>query len=383
MKIPIYFDYSSTTPVDLRVAKKMMQCLTLNGIFGNPSSLSHIYGWKSGEVVDIARNQIANMIGASANEIIFTSGATESNNLAIKGAAFKNCKKGKNIITSVIEHKSVINTCKQLEIEGFNVTWLTPSIEGVIAPQQLKNAIRNDTIIVSLMHVNNETGLIQDIVSFGKICNKKNILFHVDASQSIGKLPVNLSKLPIDLMSLSSHKLYGPKGIGALFIRNKSLFKITTQIHGGYQEMGVRSGTLPVHQIVGMGEAYYIASKLIKSEMERISKFKKLFWKGLKNIDGISLNGNLKKSISTIININFKNKKNYDLILAFKNLAVSTASACNKINFQPSYVLNAMGLNKNNSHSSIRFSLGRFTTFEEINYAIIYINKIIKNINFN
>ncbi|CUX95943.1 Cysteine desulfurase [Candidatus Mikella endobia] len=370
MKLPIYLDYSSTTPVDNLVVDKMMQYLTFDGSFGNPSSRFHCYGWQAEEAVDIARNYVAVLVGADPREIIFTSGATESDNLAIKGVAYMNYVKGRHIITAVTEHQAVIDTCKQLEKEGFIVTWLVPSADGIIYSQQLKNAFRDDTILVSLMHVNNETGMIQDIAAFGELCRSHGALYHVDATQSVGKLPINLTTLPVDLMSFSAHKLYGPKGIGALFVRRDPQVCIQAQIHGGGQELGIRSGTLPVHQIVGMGEASYLAAQEMKNNMLFLKELRNQLWKGMQQIDGVSVNGELQKGIATILNLSFRDIHGELLIMKLKNLAVSTGSACTSTRLEPSYVLRAMGLDEKLAHSSIRFSLGKFTTNEEINYAI-------------
>ncbi|AFP85897.1 cysteine desulfurase family protein [secondary endosymbiont of Heteropsylla cubana] len=370
MKLPIYLDYSSTTPVDLRVAEKMMQHLTINTIFGNPASRDHRYGWEAEESVDVSRHYIADLIGADSREIIFTSGATESDNLALKGAAHANCGKGRHIITSVTEHKAVLDSCLQLEKEGFIVTRLTPSSNGIITPQKLSDALREDTILVSLMHVNNETGVIQDITEFGKICRLRGILFHVDATQSVGKLSIDLKTLPVDLMSFSAHKLYGPKGIGALFVRRMPQVLIEPQIHGGQNERGMRSGTLPVHQIVGMGEAYRLAGELFASEIPRLQSMRDFFWKEIREIEGVTVNGIFDQSVSNVINISFNDVDGESLMIALKDLAVSRGSACTSAVLQPSYVLRAMGVKEEVAHSSIRFSIGRFTTHEEIEFAV-------------
>lgn len=370
MKLPIYLDYAATTPVDSRAAEKMMQHLTLDGIFGNPASRSHRYGWQAEEAVDLARNHIAALVGADPREIVFTSGATESANLALKGATHTSRAKGRHIITAVTEHKAVVDTCQQLEQEGFRVTWLIPSANGIVTPQQLDDTLCDDTIIVSLMHVNNETGVIQDIAAFGELCYARGVLLHVDATQSVGKLPIDLAALPVDLMSFSGHKVYGPKGIGALFVRRKSQMRIEPQIHGGGQEHGMRSGTLPVHQIVGMGEAYCLAAQVLASEMPRLQTLRDRLWQGLQQIDGVSVNGDLQQCVATMLNVSFRDVDGESLIIALKNLAVSTGSACTSANLEPSYVLRAMGLEDILAHSSIRFSLGRFTTHEEIDYAI-------------
>lgn len=371
MKLPIYLDYSATTPVDPRVAEKMMQYLTLHGIFGNPSSRSHCYGWQAEEAVDIARDHIAALVGSDPREIVFTSGSTESDNLALKGTSHANRDHGRHIITGMTEHKAVLDTCQYLEREGFTVTRLVPKTNGIITPQQLSEALRDDTILVSLMHVNNETGVIQDIEAFGKLCCAQGVLFHVDATQSVGKLPIDLASLPVDLMSFSSHKIYGPKGIGCLFVRRKPQVHIEAQIHGGSHERGIRSGTLPVHQIVGMGEACRLAAQALASEMPRLRALRDRLWQGLEQIGGVVVNGDLQQSVATLLNVSFQDIDGESLIVALKDLAVSTGSACTSASLEPSYVLRAMGLDDELAHSSIRFSLGRFTTCEEIEYAII------------
>ena len=350
MKLPIYLDYSATTPVDPRVAEKMMQFMTMDGTFGNPASRSHRFGWQAEEAVDIARNQIADLVGADPREIVFTSGATESDNLAIKGAANFYQKKGKHIITSKTEHKAVLDTCRQLEREGFEVTYLAPQRNGIIDLKELEAAMRDDTILVSIMHVNNEIGVVQDIAAIGEMCRARGIIYHVDATQSVGKLPIDLSQLKVDLMSFSGHKIYGPKGIGALYVRRKPRVRIEAQMHGGGHERGMRSGTLPVHQIVGMGEAYRIAKEEMATEMERLRGLRNRLWNGIKEIEEVYLNG---------------------------DLAVSSGSACTSASLEPSYVLRALGLNDELAHSSIRFSLGRFTTEEEIDYTIELVRKSI------
>ncbi|MBS0878218.1 MULTISPECIES: IscS subfamily cysteine desulfurase [unclassified Tatumella] len=370
MKLPIYLDYSATTPADPRVAEKMMQYLTLDGVFGNPASRSHRFGWQSEEAVDIARNQIADLVGADPREIVFTSGATEADNLAIKGAAQFYQKKGKHIITCKTEHKAVLDTCRQLEREGFEVTYLAPQTNGIIDLDVLKEAIREDTILVSIMHVNNEIGVVQDIATIGEICRERGIIYHVDATQSVGKLPVDLSKLKVDLMSFSAHKLYGPKGIGALYVRRKPRVRLDAQMHGGGHERGMRSGTLPVHQIVGMGEAYRIAKEEMDSEMARLRVLRDRLWNGVKDMEEVYLNGDLENGAPNIVNISFNYVEGESLIMALKDLAVSSGSACTSASLEPSYVLRALGMNDELAHSSIRFSLGRFTTEEEIDYTI-------------
>jgi len=375
MKLPIYLDYAATTPADPRVASKMMQFLTLDGTFGNPASRSHRFGWQSEEAVDVARNQIAELVNADPREIVFTSGATESDNLAIKGAAHAHQARGKHIITSRTEHKAVLDSCQQLEREGFEVTWLTPGIDGIISPDQLRAALRDDTILVTLMHVNNETGVVQDIAAFGELCREREILFHVDATQSVGKLPVDLGVLPVDLMSFSAHKLYGPKGIGALYVRRKPRVQIAAQIHGGGHERGMRSGTLPVHQIVGMGEAFRIAAEERETEMARLQALRERLWQGISTLPGVTLNGHPQQSAPNILNVSFADVEGESLIMALKDLALSSGSACTSASLEPSYVLRALGLSEELAHSSLRFSLGRFTTDEEIDYAIALVQK--------
>ncbi|MGP1931213.1 MAG: IscS subfamily cysteine desulfurase [Arsenophonus sp. ET-YP4-MAG3] len=370
MKLPIYLDYSSTTPVDPLVTEKMMQYVTINGNFGNPSSRSHRFGWQAEEAVDIARNQIAELINADPREIIFTSGATESNNLAIKGIANFYQKKGKHIITSKTEHKAVLNTCRYLEQKGFEVTYLSPKNTGLINLHDIESVMRIDTILVSIMHVNNEIGIIQNIASIGELCHNFGIFFHVDATQSIGKLPIDLSELKVDLMSFSAHKLCGPMGIGALYIRYKSCIQLEPQQHGGGHERGIRSGTLPVHQIVGMGETYRIAKTKIIIESNRLYALRQRLLNGIKNIEEIYFNGDLTNSAPHILNVSFNYVESELLMIALKDLAVSSGSACASTNLEPSYVLKALGINDELAYSSIRFSFGRFTTEEEIDYAI-------------
>jgi cysteine desulfurase len=370
MKLPIYMDYAATTPVDPRVAEKMMQYLTPDGIFGNPASRSHKFGWQAEEAVDIARNQIADLIGADSREIVFTSGATEADNLAIKGAAHFNQAKGKHIITCKTEHKAVLDTCRQLEREGYEVTYLTPESDGILDLDKLAAAIRSDTTVVSIMHVNNETGVIQDIEKIGEMCRERGIVFHVDATQSVGKLPIDVANLQVDLMSFSGHKIYGPKGIGGLYVRRKPRVRIEAQMHGGGHERGMRSGTLPVHQIVGMGEAYHIAKQEMATEMPRLLALKNRLWNGLKDIEEVYLNGSLEHSVPNILNVSFAYIEGESLMMALKDLAVSSGSACTSASLEPSYVLRALGLNDELAHSSIRFSIGRFSTEEEIDYVI-------------
>ncbi|MEH8118027.1 IscS subfamily cysteine desulfurase [Aeromonas allosaccharophila] len=370
MKLPIYLDYSATCPVDPRVAEKMMQCLTMDGLFGNPASRSHRFGWQAEEAVDLARNQVAELIGADPREIVFTSGATESNNLAIKGVAHFYASKGKHLITSKTEHKAVLDTCRQLEREGFEVTYLEPMPNGLFTLEMIENAMRDDTILVSLMHVNNEIGVIQDIKGLGELCRSRKILLHVDAAQSVGKVEIDVEAMKIDLLSLSAHKIYGPKGIGALYVRRKPRVRIEAQMHGGGHERGMRSGTLPTHQIVGMGEAFRIAKEEMASEHERVMTLRQRLWDGLKDIEAVYLNGDLEHRVCGNLNVSFAYVEGESLIMALKDLAVSSGSACTSASLEPSYVLRALGLNDELAHSSIRFSIGRFTTEEEIDYAV-------------
>ncbi|MGR6981599.1 IscS subfamily cysteine desulfurase [Testudinibacter sp. P27/CKL/0425] len=377
MKLPIYLDYAATCPVDERVAKKMMEFMTYDGIFGNPASRSHRFGWQAEEAVDIARNQIADLIGADSREIVFTSGATESDNLAIKGVAHFYQTKGKHIITCKTEHKAVLDTCRQLEREGFEVTYLEPEADGLIDLAKFEAAMRDDTILVSIMHVNNEIGVIQDIEKIGELCRAKKVLFHTDATQSVGKVEIDLSKLKVDLMSFSGHKLYGPKGIGGLYVRRKPRVRIEAMVHGGGHERGMRSGTLPVHQIVGMGEAYRICKEEMASEMARIKTLRDRLYNGLKDIEEVHVNGSLEQRVAGNLNISFNYVEGESLMMSLSDLAVSSGSACTSASLEPSYVLRALGLNDELAHSSIRFSIGRYTTEEEVDYAIELVKKAV------
>ncbi len=370
MKLPIYLDYSATCPVDPRVAEKMMQCLTLDGVFGNPASRSHRFGWQAEEAVDQARNQVAELIGADPREIVFTSGATESNNLAIKGIAQFYKKQGKHIITCKTEHKAVLDPCRHLEADGFEVTYLDPKPNGLVSLADLEAAMRDDTILVSLMHVNNEIGVVQDIAALGELCRARKIFLHVDAAQSAGKLPIDVEAMKVDLMSLSAHKIYGPKGIGALYVRRKPRVRLEAQTHGGGHERGMRSGTLATHQIVGMGEAFRIARLEMASEAQRILGLRERLWNGLKGIEQVYINGDLQQRVAGNLNVSFAYVEGESLMMALKDLAVSSGSACTSASLEPSYVLRALGLNDELAHSSIRFSIGRFTTEEEIDYAV-------------
>ncbi|MGS2721949.1 IscS subfamily cysteine desulfurase [Paraglaciecola aestuariivivens] len=377
LKLPIYLDYSSTTPVDPRVAAKMADCLTTEGVFGNPASRSHKFGWVAEEAVDIARNQIADLINADPREIVFTSGATESDNLAIKGAANFYGKKGKHLITVKTEHKAVLDTMRQLEREGFEVTYLDPESNGLLDLDKLVAAIRPDTILVSVMHVNNEIGVIQDIASIGEICRERKVLFHVDAAQSTGKVPIDLQSLKVDLMSFSAHKTYGPKGIGALYVRRKPRIRLEAQMHGGGHERGMRSGTMATHQIVGMGEAFRIAKEEMAAENERLLMLRNKLWDGIKDMEAVYLNGDLENRIAGNLNVSFAYVEGESLIMALKDMAVSSGSACTSASLEPSYVLRALGLNDELAHSSIRFTMGRFTTEAEIDYVISVIRSAI------
>ncbi len=370
MNLPIYLDYSATTPVDPRVAEKMMHYLTLQDCFGNPASRSHQFGWDAEKAVEEARAQVAALINANPKEIVWTSGATESDNLAIKGVAHFYQKKGKHIVTSKTEHKAVLDTGRQLEREGFEVTYLDPEHNGLIDLKELEAALRDDTILVSLMHVNNEIGVISDIKEMGEMIRAHKILFHVDAAQSAGKVPIDLETMKVDLMSFSAHKIYGPKGIGALYVRRKPRVRLEAQMHGGGHERGMRSGTLPTHQIVGMGEAFRIAKEEMSTENERIKKLRDRLWHGLKDMEEIYVNGDLEHRVAGNLNLSFNFVEGESLIMALKDIAVSSGSACTSASLEPSYVLRALGRNDELAHSSIRFTLGRFTTEEDIDYAI-------------
>jgi cysteine desulfurase len=370
MKLPIYLDYSATTPVDPRVAEKMCACLTPDGTFGNPASRSHPFGWEAEKLVDEARKQVAELVNADPKEIIWTSGATESDNLAIKGAAHFYRKKGKHIVTCKTEHKAVLDTCRQLEREGFEVTYLDPEPSGLIDLDKLQAALRDDTILVSIMHVNNEIGVIQDLAAIGEITRERKILFHVDAAQSPGKVPIDLQEMKVDLMSFSAHKIYGPKGIGALYVRRKPRVRLEAQMHGGGHERGLRSGTLPTHQIVGMGEAFRLAREEMATENERILGLRNRLWDGIKDMEEVYLNGDLEQRIAGNLNVSFAFVEGESLIMALKDMAVSSGSACTSASLEPSYVLRALGREDELAHSSIRFTFGRFSTAEEVDHVI-------------
>lgn len=369
MKLPIYLDYSATTPVDPRVAEKMVECLTAEGNFGNPASRSHAFGWKAEEAVENARRQVAELVNADPREIVWTSGATESDNLAIKGAAHFYASKGKHIVTSKIEHKAVLDTTRQLEREGFEVTYIEPGEDGVITPAMVEAALRDDTVLVSIMHVNNEIGTINDIAAIGELTRSRGVLFHVDAAQSTGKVEIDLEKMKVDLMSFSAHKTYGPKGVGALYVRRKPRVRLEAQMHGGGHERGMRSGTLAAHQSVGMGEAFRIAKEEMAAENERITQLRDRFFKQVEHLEELYVNGSMTARVQHNLNLSFNYVEGESLIMALKDLAVSSGSACTSASLEPSYVLRALGRNDELAHSSIRFTFGRFTTEEEVDYA--------------
>ncbi|MBE9515908.1 MAG: IscS subfamily cysteine desulfurase [Proteobacteria bacterium] len=370
MKRPIYMDYSATTPVDPRVADKMCSYLKPDGEFGNPASRSHAYGWVAEKAVEEARANVAALIGADPKEIVWTSGATESDNLAIKGAAHFYAKKGKHIITCKTEHKAVLDTCRQLEREGFKITYLDPEENGLIDLKKIEDAIRDDTILISIMHVNNEIGVIQDVAAIGKMAREKGILFHTDAAQSAGKIEIDVNAMNIDLMSLSAHKIYGPKGIGVLYVRRKPRVRIEAQMHGGGHERGMRSGTLATHQIVGMGEAFRIAKEEMVEEAKRLGALRDRLLDGLKDVEEVYINGDAKQRIPGNLNISFNYVEGESLMMALKDVAVSSGSACTSASLEPSYVLRAIGRSDELAHSSIRFAMGRFTTEEEVDFVI-------------
>ena len=363
-------DYSATTPVDARVAKKMANYLTKEGDFGNPSSRSHYYGWQAEKAVDEARFQVASLVGADPREIVWTSGATESDNLAIKGIANFYHKRGKHIITMKTEHKAVLDTCRQLEREGFEVTYLEPLSNGLLDINVFKDAIREDTILASIMHVNNEIGVIQDIQSIGDVCREHKIFFHVDAAQSVGKISIDLASLPVDLMSFSAHKIYGPKGMGALYVSRKPRVRLEAQMHGGGHERGMRSGTLATHQIVGMGEAFAIAKAEMLEEGEKIKQLRDRLLEGFSDMEEVVINGDIEQRVPGNLNISFNYVEGESLMMAISDVAVSSGSACTSASLEPSYVLRALGRSDELAHSSIRFSIGRYTTEKDVDDVI-------------
>ncbi|MBU1222813.1 MAG: IscS subfamily cysteine desulfurase [Gammaproteobacteria bacterium] len=372
-KLPIYLDYSATTPVDPRVAERMIPYLTEK--FGNPASRSHAFGWDAEKAVEQAREEVAGLVNCDPREIVWTSGATESDNLAIKGAAQFYKSKGKHLITVRTEHKAVLDPMRELERQGFEVTYLDPEPNGLLDLDKFTAAIRPDTILASVMHVNNEIGVIQDIDTIGELCRARGVLFHVDAAQSTGKAPIDLSRLKVDLMSFSAHKTYGPKGIGALYVQRKPRIRIEAQMHGGGHERGMRSGTLATHQIVGMGAAFRIAAEEMATENERIRMLRDRLWAGISTLDEVHLNGDMQRRVPHNLNASFNFVEGESLMMAIKDLAVSSGSACTSASLEPSYVLKALGRNDELAHSSIRFSIGRFTTEEEIDYAVQLIHK--------
>ena len=377
MSKPIYLDYASTTPVDERVASKMMEFMTVDSNFGNPASRSHSFGWHADEAVELARSHVANLVNCDPREIVWTSGATEADNLAIKGIANFYKSKGKHIITSKIEHKAVLDPCRQLERHGFEVTYLEPNAGGLITPDAIKEVLRDDTILVSIMHINNELGTINDIDTIGEITREHGIFFHVDAAQSTGKIDIDLNELKVDLMSFSAHKTYGPKGVGALFVRRRPRVRIEAQIHGGGHERGMRSGTLATHQIVGMGEAFRIAKLEMQKDKEKIIDIHEYFLNEVTKIEEIYINGDLSNKVPHILNVSFNFIEGESLIMGLKDVAVSSGSACTSASLEPSYVLRALGRKDELAHSSIRFSFGRFTTHKDADETIQLLLKVV------
>ncbi len=373
----IYLDYASTTPVDPRVASKMMEFLTPEGEFGNPASRSHRFGWKADEAVEEARSHVANLVNCDPREVVWTSGATEADNLAIKGVARFYKSKGNHIITSKIEHKAVLDPCRQLEREGFEVTYLDPDDKGVISPEAVKAAIKDSTVLVSIMHINNELGTVNDISKIGDVTRDKGIFFHVDAAQSTGKVNIDLEKMSVDLMSFSAHKTYGPKGVGALYVRRKPRVRLEALIHGGGHERGMRSGTLATHQIVGMGEAFRLARKEMEEDHKKIAKYHEKFLDKVKEIDHVYINGDLNNKVPNILNVSFNFVEGESLIMGLKDIAVSSGSACTSASLEPSYVLRALGRKDELAHSSIRFSFGRFTSDDDVNNTLDILGNVV------
>ena len=373
----IYLDYASTTPVDPRVASKMMEFLTPEGEFGNPASRSHRFGWKADEAVEEARSHVANLVNCDPREVVWTSGATEADNLAIKGVARFYKSKGNHIITSKIEHKAVLDPCRQLEREGFEVTYLDPDDKGVISPEAVKAAIKDSTVLVSIMHINNELGTVNDISKIGDVTRDKGIFFHVDAAQSTGKVNIDLEKMSVDLMSFSAHKTYGPKGVGALYVRRKPRVRLEALIHGGGHERGMRSGTLATHQIVGMGEAFRLARKEMEEDHKKIAKYHEKFLDKVKEIDHVYINGDLNNKVPNILNVSFNFVEGESLIMGLKDIAVSSGSACTSASLEPSYVLRALGRKDELAHSSIRFSFGRFTSDDDVKNTLDILGNVV------
>jgi cysteine desulfurase len=379
-QLPIYLDYLSTTPVDPRVVEAMTRCLSMEGTFGNPASRSHQYGWKAEEAVENARNQIAELINADPREIVWTSGATESDNLAIKGVAHFYQKKGRHIITSKIEHKAVLDTCRQLEREGYEVTYLAPNEAGLTTPEMVSAAMREDTILVSVMHANNEIGVVNDVSGIGEVCRAAGVLYHVDAAQSAGKVLLDMETMKIDLLSMSAHKMYGPKGIGALYVRRKPRVRIEAQMHGGGHERGMRSGTLATHQAVGFGEAARIAREEMLVEGERLKALRERFWAGINDIPEVHINGDEDHRLPGALNVSFAFVEGESLLMSLRDLALSSGSACTSASLEPSYVLRALGLNDELAHSSLRFSFGRFTTEVDVDHAITQVRHAVEKL---
>ena len=369
VQTPIYLDYLSTTPVDPRVVEVMSACLSNEGVFGNPASRSHVFGWKAEEAVENARNQVAELINADPREIVWTSGATESDNLAIKGVAHFYHKKGKHIVTSKIEHKAVLDTCRQLEREGYEVTYLDPDEQGLTTPDMVKVALREDTILVSVMHANNEIGVVNDVAGIGEICRDAGVLLHVDAAQGAGKVALDMEAMKVDLLSMSAHKMYGPKGVGALYVRRKPRVRLEAQMHGGGHERGMRSGTLATHQLVGFGEAARIARDEMQAEADRLAALRQRFWDAISDIPEVHINGDRDQRLPGALNVSFAFVEGESLIMSLRDLAISSGSACTSASLEPSYVLRALGLNDELAHSSLRFSFGRFTTEAEVDHA--------------
>lgn len=375
MNKPVYLDYAATTPVDPGVAEEMMKCLTLDGVFGNPASRTHGFGWQAEAAVEKARRQVADLIHADPREIVWTSGATESDNLAIKGAVHG--VEQPHIITSSIEHKAVIDTCKWLEHQGVDVTWLTPSADGRITCDQVAGALRDNTTLVSLMLVNNELGCITDIAAIGELLRGRGVMFHVDAAQAAGKMAVNVEQLKVDLLSLSAGKVYGPKGIGALYVRRAPEVRIAAQIHGGGHERGMRSGTLPTHQIVGMGKAFAMAADQLAEEVRHLEALRSQFFQGLASLDGVAVNGSSEHRVPGIVNLSFDGVEAESLMMGLHDLAVSSGSACSSATVEPSFVLRGIGLSDQQAHQALRFSLGRYTTSEEVEFAASRIVEVV------
>jgi cysteine desulfurase len=367
---PIYLDYLSTTPVDPRVVAAMTACMSTEGVYGNAASRSHVFGWKAEEAVENARSQVAELINADPREIVWTSGATESDNLAIKGVAHFYHKKGKHIVTSKIEHKAVLDTCRQLEREGYEVTYLDPDEQGLTTPQMVQAALREDTILASVMHANNEIGVVNDIAGIGEICRAAGVLFHVDGAQGVGKIPVDMEQMKVDLLSMSAHKMYGPKGVGALYVRRKPRVRLEAQMHGGGHERGMRSGTLATHQLVGFGEAARIAREEMATESVQLEALRERFWDAISDIQEVYINGDRNQRLPGALNVSFAFVEGESLIMSLRDLAISSGSACTSASLEPSYVLRALGLNDEMAHSSLRFSFGRFTTESEVDHAV-------------